>query len=130
MTRLLHSLMVGLLLALTPGAGGDAQAHHGWAWAEDKLSRLTGTIRQIQIAPPHPILMVEDATGTLWTVELGNPGRTQRSGFVEGVAAIGDQVEVLGNRSTDAAAARMKAVRITIAGRNYDMYPERIPAGG
>lgn len=106
-----------------------AMAHHGWSWAENELTRLTGTITRVTIAPPHPTLLVEDAQGTVWTVELGNPGRTQRSGFVEGTVAPGARVEVLGNRDQDASKALIKAVRITIEGRNFDFYPERIPPG-
>ena len=117
------------LAAVTAFVTTAALAHHGWSWAEDQLSRLTGTITQVTIAPPHPTLLVEDAQGTVWTVELGNPGRTQRAGFVEGTAAPGARVEVLGNRDQDASQARIKAVRITIEGRDFDFYPERIPPG-
>lgn len=106
-----------------------ALAHHGWSWAENEFTRLTGTITRVTIAPPHPTLLVEDAQGTVWTVELGNPGRTQRAGFVEGTVAPGAQVEVLGNRDQDASKAVIKAVRITVEGRNFDFYPERIPPG-
>jgi hypothetical protein len=35
---------------------------------------------------------------------------------------------VLGNRNKDKEKLHMKAVRITLAGKNYDMYPERIQA--
>ena len=42
--------------------------------------------------------------------------------------SIGDAVTVIGNRDRDPAEAHMKAVRIVIDGRNYDMYPERIQA--
>lgn len=117
------------LAAVTALVATAALAHHGWSWAEDQLSRLTGTITQVTIAPPHPTLLVEDAQGTVWTVELGNPGRTQRAGFVEGTTAPGTRVEVLGNRDQDASQARIKAVRITIEGRDFDFYPERIPPG-
>lgn len=117
------------LAAVTALVTTAALAHHGWSWAEDQLSRLTGTITQVTIAPPHPKLLVEDAQGTVWTVELGNPGRTQRAGFVEGTAAPSARVEVLGNRDQDASQARIKAVRITIEGRDFDFYPERIPPG-
>lgn len=117
------------LAAVTALVATAALAHHGWSWAEDQLSRLTGTITQVTIAPPHPTLLVEDAQGTVWTVELGNPGRTQRAGFVEGTAAPSARVEVLGNRDQDASQARIKAVRITIEGRDFDFYPERIPPG-
>lgn len=117
------------LAAATALMTTGALAHHGWSWAEDQLTRLTGTITEIAIAPPHPTLRVQDAQGTVWTVELGNPGRTRQAGFVEGVAAVGAQVEVLGNRDQDASKALIKAVRITIEGRNFDFYPERIPPG-
>lgn len=35
---------------------------------------------------------------------------------------------MIGNRDRDLGEAHMKAVRIVIDGRNYDMYPERIRA--
>ena len=73
-------------------------------------------------------LRVRDTQGTVWFVELGNPGRTTRSGFGADTADIGDTVTVIGNRDQDHAKAHMKAVRIVIDGRNYDMYPERLGA--
>jgi hypothetical protein len=103
-----------------------AYAHHGWSWAEADQVELSGTIREISMAPPHPTLRVETQNDGLWLVELGNPRQTQRSGFVEGVAKVGDQIVALGNRSLDRSEKRMKAVRITVAGKVYDIYPERI----
>lgn len=69
--------------------------------------------------------MVE-VDGEIWQVDLGNPNRTQRSGFTQGSAQPGDEVTVLGNRSLDESENLIKAVRITIDDQNYDMYPERI----
>ncbi|MGJ7040424.1 hypothetical protein J2Y63_003689 [Shinella sp. BE166] len=103
-----------------------AFAHHGWTWAEEKQTELTGTIRTVMIAPPHPALEVETASDGVWKVELGNPRQTERSGFVEGSAKPGDEIVVLGNRSLDQSEKRMKAVRITVAGKVFDIYPERI----
>jgi hypothetical protein len=102
-----------------------ALAHHGWAWAEGEQMTLQGTISKIEMAPPHPMLMVQ-AEGKLWQVDLGNPSQTERSGFRGDTAKPGDAVTALGNRHLDKSKAHMKAVRITIAGKNYDMYPERI----
>ena len=63
----------------------------------------------------------------------GNPLRNHqkylqqsRSGFVEGSAKPGDEIVVLGNRSLDQAEKRMKAGRITVAGKVFVIYPERI----
>ncbi|MFC3628772.1 DUF6152 family protein [Paracoccus angustae] len=115
-----------LALGLAVAASAPARAHHGWSWAQEDQTRLEGVIEEISMAPPHPSLRVRAADGTVWFVELGNPGRTARSGFAADTAGIGDRVTVIGNRDRDAGEAHMKAVRIVIDGRNYDMYPERI----
>lgn len=107
-----------------------AYAHHGWSWAEADQIELSGTIREISMAPPHPTLQVETEKDGLWRIELGNPRQTERSGFVEGIANVGDQIVVLGNRSLDPAEKRLKAVRVSIGGKTFDIYPERIRTGG
>ncbi|WP_209601458.1 DUF6152 family protein [Sinorhizobium kostiense] len=112
--------LLGLLLV------SGAYAHHGWSWAEADQIELSGTIREISMAPPHPTLRVATENDGVWRVELGNPRLTERSGFVEGVAKVGDPIVALGNRSLDRNEKRMKAVRITVAGKVFDIYPERI----
>ncbi|MCG6539779.1 DUF6152 family protein [Pseudomonas sp. KSR10] len=101
-------------------------AHHGWAWAEEELSELKGTIDEISMAPPHPVLRVKAQDGRVWRVDLGNPNQTQRSGFTGDTAKVGDDITVLGNRTKEPNEAHMKAVRVTVGGKQYDMYPERI----
>ena len=124
MTRFLlrSALVAGVLL---PFAGTAFLAHHGLSWAEDAQIELTGTITAISFAPPHPSMQVQAGDG-VWTVELSNPGKTERSGFVEGVAEVGDPVMLIGNRSKDPDERRMKAVRVIVGTRTYDIYPERI----
>lgn len=119
--RMATALALGAALA-----GTAASAHHGWSWAEGEKTTLEGTIRTISMAPPHPMLQVAAKTGTVWQVDLGNPSQTDRSGFTGDTAKPGDAITVLGNRHLDKTKMHMKAVRITVAGRNYDMYPERI----
>lgn len=120
--RAVIALVASLLIA------APALAHHGWDWTEEKQSTLEGRIEAISMAPPHPSLKVRAADGKLWQVDLGNPNQTQRSGYTGETAKVGDPVTVLGNRNKDTSKAHMKAVRITLAGKNYDMYPERIHA--
>jgi len=104
----------------------SASAHHGWSWADSEQIQLTGKVKSVQIAPPHPSLEVETAQDGVWRVELGNPSQTQRAGFVEGSARAGDEITATGNRSRDHAERRMKAVQITVGGKTYDIYPDRI----
>lgn len=118
--------MLAATTLFAAGLTGLAFAHHGWTWADAGQIELTGIIASITIAPPHPIIEV-DAEGEMWTVELGNPNQTARSGFVEGSAEVGQEIVVLGNRASDGA-LRMKAVRITVEGQVFDIYPDRIPA--
>lgn len=121
-----HGLRQAFLVAATAGLfASTALAHHGWSWAEDEQTELSGAIQEIFIGPPHPSLQVETTDG-IWTVDLGNPSQTERSGFNAESAAEGDEILVLGNRSLDRNEKRMKAVRITVNGTTYDIYPERI----
>jgi hypothetical protein len=117
-----------LRFVMGAGAAGlalPAAAHHGWSFAEEQQSELRGVIKTISMAPPHPTLHVTAADGVLWQVDLSNPNQTARSGFTATSAKPGDAIVVLGNKARDKT-AWMKAVRITISGKNYDMYPERI----
>ncbi|MFN3506042.1 MAG: DUF6152 family protein [Allorhizobium sp.] len=119
-----RSLSLSALAGVALSAGA-AMAHHGWSWAEADQIDLTGTITSISFAPPHPTLELNTADGA-WRIELGNPNQTQRSGFVEGVANVGDEITVRGNRSLDPDEKRLKAVRVIVADKNYDIYPSRI----
>jgi len=103
-----------------------ALAHHGWSWAVDEQSELRGTVKSVSMAPPHPSLQVMAQDGRQWLIDLANPNQTERSGFTATSAKPGDAVVVLGNRSKDVSQLWMKAVRITVAGKTYDLYPERI----
>lgn len=103
-----------------------ALAHHGWSWAEADQIELTGTVRKVVIAPPHPTIDMTATDGVDWHVELGNPRQTERSGFNAESAKPGDTITVLGNRSQDPDEKRLKAVRVTVGEKVYDIYPERI----
>jgi hypothetical protein len=121
--KITRRLATGLLLA--PLFPVSARAHHGWSWAEEAQVELRGTVREVYVGQPHPTLRVEAADG-LWTVELGNPSQTARAGFTAASAQAGDVVIALGNRSLDQRERRLKAVRLTVRDRTYDIYPERI----
>ncbi|MFD1882402.1 DUF6152 family protein [Paracoccus pacificus] len=116
-------LALGVAMIL---AAGPALAHHGWSWAVEEQTELTGTVREVSMNPPHPSLMVEDAEGTVWQVDLSNPGATARSGWTAESAAPGDAVWLIGNRSKDPEQRLMKAVQIRVRDVTYDIYPDRV----
>ena len=120
-----HRRQIVLGLAATAGlAPGLARAHHGWAWAEDEEFTLTGLIRGVRLGNPHGELDVE-ATDGLWTAEIGQPYRNERAGLTEDLLAPGTEVTLEGHRSRDPDQRLMKAERVIIAGKLYDLYPER-----
>ena len=116
------AILAGALLA----TAGPVLAHHGWAWTEDGFFELEGVITEIYIGNPHATLDV-DVEGEIWRVELAPPSRTIAAGFTEEAAKKGDDVKAIGNRSRDATEKRMKAVRIVVNGKTYDVYPDRTP---
>jgi len=108
------------------GMAVPALAHHGWSWTTDGLFQIEGIIREVYLGNPHAYLDV-DVEGELWRVELAPAAATARAGFDETSASVGDEVIAIGNRSQDEAERRMKAVRITVGSKNYDVYPGRVP---
>jgi hypothetical protein len=123
--RALGATGVTVVLAVSAGLT-DAVAHHGWSWAEAEQQELRGTIREVYVGQPHPTLRVEVPGEGLWLVELGNPNQTARAGFDENSAKAGDAVLAIGNRARQRGERRMKAVRLQVRDRTYDIYPERI----
>lgn len=113
-----------VVLALS---SASAFAHHGWAWTQDGFFELTGTIKSIYYGNPHPTLDV-DVEGEVWRVDLATRSATARAGFMEDTAKVGDEVKVIGNRSRDETEKLMKAVRVIVGGKTYDVYPDRVPA--
>lgn len=119
---------LGAILAATLAGVSGAAAHHGWSWAEGEQTELRGVVREVYIGQPHPTLRVEVPGTGLWIVELANPRQTANAGFTAASAAAGDEAVALGNRARTQGERRMKAVRLTVRGRTYDLYPERIRA--
>ena len=117
---------ITLAAAVMLAAATAAYAHHGWSWTQDGFFELKGRITAIYIGNPHATLDV-DAEGEVWRVEMAPPSRTIAAGFTEDVAKAGDEVTAIGNRSLDETEKRMKAVRIIVKGKTYDVYPDRVP---
>ena len=114
------------VVALVGGASiqGPARAHHGWGWASGEEFELTGTITAVALGNPHGELNL-DVNGEEWAVEIGQPWRNERAGLTESLLKAGTTVTAHGHRSADPEARLMKAERIVIDGKDYNLYPDR-----
>lgn len=119
------------LLALTPVIGAVlsararfALAHHGWAWADDRVFDITGIITSVKLGNPHGELMI-DVKGEAWEIEVGQPWRHERAGLPDSLLAVGTEVTISGRRAKDPAQKLVKAELVTIAGKTYNLYPDR-----
>lgn len=121
--KAMRRALLGALAAIL--AASPAAAHHGWSWTDSTRFELTGTIAEIYLGQPHATLKVEAEDG-IWDVDLAPLARTLRAGFDEKAAEPGDAVTVIGNRSSDPDARRMKAVRVIVDGNVFDVYPNRV----
>ena len=113
-----------LALAAALALPAAAAAHHGWAWTEERETRLSGTIQSISFGNPHMHLQLRNQAGT-WEVDLSPPIVAQGSGFGPGVAKAGDRVVITGHRARDADTLAFKGETITVGGKTYDVYPQR-----
>ena len=100
------------------------RAHHGWGWATDEEFELTGKITKVKLGNPHGEMHL-DANGEVWLVEIGQPWRNEQAGLTDELLAIGTEVTVHGHRSIDPDEKLMKAERLIIAGKDYNLYPDR-----
>lgn len=110
-----------LALALLPTQGA---AHHGWAWATDEEFVLTGRILQAKLGNPHGELTVE-SEGARWLVEVGQPWRNERAGLTAGLLNPGRVITVHGHRSAKQGERLLKAERVVVDGKSYNLYPDR-----
>jgi hypothetical protein len=101
-----------------------AHAHHGWSWTSGGNIELVGIIKSVSLGMPHGIVYV-DADGQVWTVEVGQPWRNERAGLEPGDLAEGVELRVIGEPAADPSEKRLKAERLYIGDREYDLYPGR-----
>jgi len=114
--------VLGLALAMSA-----AHAHHGWGGQSPDQMQVTGTVsRGISLSGPHASMQITDADGRVWDVTLAPPPRTSRAGLSEDTIPVGATVTIVGNRNLDPDRFEIKTVRVTYAGKNYDVYPDRL----
>ena len=101
-----------------------AIAHHGWGWASDEEFVLTGKIVSVKLGNPHGEVTLE-AQGGKWLVEVGQPWRNERAGLTANLLSVGRVVTVHGHRSVKQNERLMKAERVVIDGKSYNLYPDR-----
>ncbi len=109
-------------LGLAPLA--PAIAHHGWSWASQEEFRLAGVARQVRNGNPHGTMVLGTPQGN-WTVEIGQPWRMQQAGLTGAILKPGTAVVVHGHRSARQNQRLMKAERMVIGGKSYNLYPDR-----
>lgn len=99
-------------------------AHHGWAWATDEEFELSGTVKSVRQKMPHGDMVLTTAAGD-WRVEIGQPWRNERAGLTADTVKPGTRLTLHGHRSARKNERLMKAERIVVAGKSYNLYPER-----
>jgi len=120
-----HRIGVALLaFAATLFLAQSAFAHHGWGWATDEEFELTGKITGVRLGNPHGEVKL-DVNGVQWVVEVGQPWRHKRAGLPDELLRPGRVITVHGHRSAKESERLMKAERVVIDGKSYNLYPDR-----
>lgn len=118
----LKTAALALLAPLLPTS--NALAHHGWGWVTDEEFEITGTIRLVKLGNPHGLLTL-DVKGAAWTVEVGQPWRNAQAGLQDDMLSVGRLITVHGHRSAKESERLVKAERVIIDGKSYNLYPDR-----
>ncbi len=112
--------------ALALSAAPVAQAHHGWGWAETAKFDVTGTVKAARLGNPHGELTLVTANNESWTVEVGQPWRNEQAGLDDAMLAPGAKITINGNRAKDHKRKLIKANSVTISGKDYILYRDRV----
>ena len=114
--------ILGLSLVAT-----QALAHHGWAGQGTEDFTLKGTVaKSVSLSGPHATMQIKDEKGQVWDLTLAPPPRTKSAGLEEGMIPVGAEVTILGKRNMDPKKFEVKTERVTLNGKNYDVYPDRL----
>lgn len=116
--------ILSITILLLAGVATTVLAHHGWAWTTGGNIDLSGAIKSVKLGNPHGIVKV-DVNGEEWTVEVGQPWRNERAGLKPEDFAIGITLRSVGEPSANIEDKRLKAERLYIDGKEYDLYPNR-----
>ena len=124
-----HFPPFGIAVDRTPVfAPDDILASDRWSEYEEEVVLLEATIIDNNIAGSDPTLQVRVRDGANWTIELGRRARNVAAGLTPAQALPGDPVTVTGRPIHRFGENRVKAMRLTIAGRHFDLYPETLAA--
>ena len=120
--RHLSQAVFAIALALLPVT--PTVAHHGWAWATNEEFVLPGTVKSVRHGNPHGTMVLATKSGA-WTVEIGQPWRNEAAGLSPSLLKPGTKLVVHGHRSAKKGQRLMKVERIVIAGKSFNLYPDR-----
>ena len=101
-----------------------ASAHHGWGWATAEEFELTGEITAVRLGNPHGEVTL-NVKGEQWVVEVGQPWRNENAKLTPKLLSKGQIITAHGHRSAKKGQRLMKAERVVIAGKSYNLYPDR-----
>jgi len=114
---MIRTITICAALAAVTGA---AFAHHGWgSYNEATPVTVAGSILTLKFDNPHATATVR-GSDKVWTVTLAPPVRMTSRGATEKVVAVGTNISAYGYPSSSGA-SEMRAERITIAGKTYEM---------
>ncbi|MSQ59495.1 MAG: hypothetical protein EXR36_07590 [Betaproteobacteria bacterium] len=113
-----------LAFTLCVSLAQGALAHHGWGWATDEEFEITGKIIQVRLGNPHGEVTL-DVKGEKWVIEVGQPWRNERAGLAPEMFSNGRVITIHGHRSAKQSERLVKAERVIIDGKSYNLYPDR-----
>ncbi|HAY44998.1 MAG TPA: hypothetical protein DCY55_01790 [Gammaproteobacteria bacterium] len=111
---------VSLLITLAC-ATYTASAHHGWSGYTEDFN-MTAQVVNLRFGNPHDQIWVEDEQGSEWNFLLAPPARNRKFGFDENIIAIGDTVDIFGQRSKTETEGKVHVMKNATGDTIYTYY--------
>lgn len=113
-------------VCFAPSDSGQGASLPGY---DAELTQLDAQITDLGFSSSHPSFQARAHDGSNWTVELGDRAQISRAGLTDRQAAPGDHVTIRGHRASGFGDRSIRAVNVTIAGREFALMPETCLGG-
>lgn len=111
----------GPAMLFAPADSGQGRA---WPGYESETTQLSAHITDLALSNSHPSLQVRARDGINWTVELGDRVSLLKAGLNDRMLVPGDQIAVMGHCAHEFGDFRIRALRLTVLGRDYNLAAE------
>ncbi|MCQ0971320.1 hypothetical protein MLD63_12890 [Paracoccus sp. TK19116] len=107
-------------------APDDGIGRADWGDFDAEPLTMAARVTDVNVTGSDPTIQVRAEDGLNWTIDLTGRSRIRDAGLTPRDIGPGDDIVVLGHRSHHFGESRIRALRLSTGGRDFDLHPEAL----